>query len=128
MQEVIPVMRIQGGGAILNVSSGVALMNLPENAAYAAVKTALAKISLAAHEELKNDNIIVGVIYPYITLTDFEKNTIRYAPAPEGQEGPTGPYPPDSAEHVAGLIMEGIKTGAAEIYGFDWMKKMGARE
>jgi short-subunit dehydrogenase len=32
MQQVIPYMRKQGGGTIMNVSSAVALMNLPNNA------------------------------------------------------------------------------------------------
>jgi NAD(P)-dependent dehydrogenase (short-subunit alcohol dehydrogenase family) len=123
MQEAIPIMKEQGGGVILNVSSGTALMNLPEMAAYASMKVALAKISLTARADLKNDNITVCVIYPYITLTDFEKNTIRHAPVPEGQEEFTGPYPPDPAEYVAGQILEGIQNGTAEIYAHDWMKK-----
>jgi short-subunit dehydrogenase len=36
---------MQGGGAIVNVSSGTALMYLPYNGAYSGLKRALANIS-----------------------------------------------------------------------------------
>ena len=69
MQQVIPMMKRQGGGAIMNVSSGTALMYLPNNGAYSAMKRALASISLTAREELKQDGIVVSVI---ICFTDSE--------------------------------------------------------
>lgn len=124
MQGVIPLMKSQGEGAIINISSGTALMHLPGMSAYASTKRALADISLTAREELKEDNIAVSVVYPYITLTDFEKNTIRYAAASQDQEG-TGPFPADTAEYVAQKILDGIVSGEAEIFAHDWMKKMG---
>jgi hypothetical protein len=60
---------------------------------------------------------------PYITLTDFEKNTIRAVPVPEDELEPTGPFPSDSAEFVAEKIVQGILSGEAEIYSHDWMKE-----
>ncbi len=123
MQQVIPLMRRQGEGAIINISSGTALMHLPNMSAYASAKRAMADISLTAREELKEDNIIVSVVYPYITLTDFEKNTIRYSPKSQDQEG-TGPFPADTAEYVAQKILDGIVGGEAEIFAHDWMRKM----
>ena len=77
MQQVIPIMRKEGGGAIMNVSSGLALMYLPGMSIYASLKRALSHISLTAREELKEDKIAVSVVYPYITITDFEKNTVK---------------------------------------------------
>jgi short-subunit dehydrogenase len=123
MQQVIPYMRKQGGGAVMNVSSAVALMILPNNAPYASIKRGLAVVSLTAREELKKDNIVVSVAYPYITLTNFEKNTIRDVPVPEGEEEPHGPFPPDSAEFTAQKIVEGIESGEAEIFAHDWIKQ-----
>lgn len=38
MQQVIPIMRKQGGGAVINISSGTALMYLPNMSAYSASK------------------------------------------------------------------------------------------
>jgi short-subunit dehydrogenase len=125
MQQVIPIMRRHGGGTIINISSGTALMYLPNNGGYSSLKRALAHISLTAREELKNDNIVVSVVYPYMTLTDFEKNTIKDSSLiHEGdQQGPT-PFPPDTAEYVAQKILDGIESGEAEIFTHDWMKKM----
>ncbi len=125
MKEAIPIMRRQGGGTIVNVSSGTALMQLPDNGPYSALKRALAQISLTARMELAKDNIVVSVVYPYITLTDFEKNTIKDASmqrqeeSPEAQEAFSKADPP---EYTAQRIVEGIESGEAEIFGHDWMK------
>jgi len=123
MKEVIPTMRKQGGGMIINVSSATALMYLPNMGAYSAMKRALANISLTAREELKNDKIIVSVAYPYITLTDFEKNTIKDLSDTGWEQDGEPPFPPDSAEYVAQKILEGIINEEAEIFVHDWMKK-----
>lgn len=82
MRQVIPHMKKWGAGAIVNVSSAVALMVLPNNAPYASVKRALALMSLTAREELEKDNITVSVANPYITLTNFERNTTATFPSP----------------------------------------------
>ena len=123
MQQVIPIMRNQGGGTIVNISSGTALMHLPDMSAYSSSKRALAGISMAARQELKDDAIVVSVVYPYITVTDFEKNTIRESKKDDWeQEDATGPFPPDPAEYVAHKILEGIISGEAEIFAHDWMR------
>ena len=123
MQHVVPFMKRQGCGAIVNVSSAVAFMTLPSNGPYASIKRALAVVSLTAREELKKDNIIVGVAYPYITLTNFERNTIRDVPVPEDELEPHGPFPPDTADYAAQKIVEGIESGEAEIFVHDWIKQ-----
>lgn len=124
MQQVIPFMKKQGGGVIINISSGLALMYLPNMGAYSSMKRALVNISLTAREELKKDNIIVSVVYPYITLTDFEKNTMKDPSSDEnGVEEDTGWFPADTAEYIAQKILEGIESGEAEIFAHDWMKK-----
>lgn len=127
MQKVIPVMRNQGGGTIVNTSSGTALMDLPGMSPYSSSKKALANISLAARQELVNDRIIVSVVYPYITSTDFERNTIRAVPVPEDKMEPVSPYPADSAEFVAEKIVSGIISGEAEIFSHEWMGKRRER-
>jgi short-subunit dehydrogenase len=123
MQQVNPIMRKHGGGTIVNISSAVALMTLQNNAPYASIKRALATLSLTAREELKKDNITVSVVYPYITLTNFERNTIREVPVSESELEPHGPFPPDSSEYAAKKIIEGIESGEAEIVAHDWIKK-----
>jgi short-subunit dehydrogenase len=123
MQQVIPLIRKQGGGAIINISSGTALMHLPNMGAYAAIKRALAIISLTAHEELKKDHIAVSIVYPYMTLTNFEENTIK-GPVVEtgGYEGGNR-IPEDTAEFVAEKILEAIRSGLPEVFAHEWMGK-----
>jgi short-subunit dehydrogenase len=125
MKEVIPLMRRQGGGTIVNVSSGTALMYLPDNGPYSALKRALAHLSLTARAELEKDNIIVSVAYPYITFSDFEKNTIKDAALQRQEESPEAQEAfskADTPEYTAQRIVDGIESGEAEIYGHDWMK------
>ncbi len=125
MKEAIPIMRKQGGGAIVNVSSGTALMILPNNGPYSGLKKALAHISLTAREELAEDKIVVSVVYPFITLTDFEKNTIKDSSL-QGQEESPGAKEAfsraDTPEYAAQRIVAGIENGEAEVYAHDWMK------
>lgn len=126
MQQVIPIMREQKEGMIVNISSGLALMSLPNMSPYASMKSALVNLSLTAREELKKDNIQVIVVYPYITDTDFEKNTTREIVEEISEHGEEhgALRPPDSPEYVAQKIVEGIESGEAEIFAHDWMRKM----
>lgn len=77
MQQVIPVMKKQGGGAIVNISSGTSFMAIPGIAAYSSMKRALNAISLTAREEFKADTIVVSLVYPYITKTQFHTNLLN---------------------------------------------------
>jgi len=123
MQKVIPIMRKQKEGMIVNVSSGTALMYLPNMGPYSSLKRALGAISLTARGELKKDGIVVSVIYPYITSTDFEANTINDVEEEDWEGDDGGPFhPPDSAEYIAQKILDGIQSEDAEIFAHDWMK------
>ncbi len=59
MQAVIPVMRQQGGGTIINISSVAGHIPLPFHAAYSATKFAMNAIGKGAGVELKKDGIHV---------------------------------------------------------------------
>ena len=111
MQEVIPIMRKEGGGVILNVSSLVSKNYFPQLAAYASTKYALNALTLTAREELMKDGIVVGAFHPKMTATDFGKNSrgIKY----ESRAGRPG-MQVDSAEEVAEKIIEQIESEAAE--------------
>ena len=124
MQAAIPIMRRQGGGLIINVSSGTSLMYLPNMSAYSSVKRALNAITLTAREELASDNIKVSVVYPYITLTDFDRNMVDAADFVETPAEDSDFRPPDTPEHVAQRILEGIRSGEPEIFAHDWMKRL----
>lgn len=128
MQQVIPIMRSHGGGDIVNISSGTALMSLENMGAYSSLKRALVGISLTAREELKKDKINVCVVYPYITLTDFEKNTIKSSAREDKNDPGTETrvrFPPDTPEYIANIILKGIGDNDAEIFAHDWMNNLG---
>ena len=74
MQAVIPIMRQQGGGAILNVSSLVSKNYFPQLGGYASTKYALNALSLTARQELASDKIVVSVFHPKMTATEFGQN------------------------------------------------------
>lgn len=125
MQQVIPLMKKQRSGSIVNISSGTALISLPNMSAYSSLKRALVGISLTARGELKKYNINVSVVYPYITETDFEKNTIKGIEENLPMDNARGPFhPADSATYIAQKILDGIKSEDAEIFAHDWMKKI----
>ena len=77
MQEAIPIMRAQGGGRIINVSSSSYKWAIVHLGAYAATKAALSTLALTARKELKKDNIVVSVFYPFYTASNFGKNVFR---------------------------------------------------
>jgi NAD(P)-dependent dehydrogenase (short-subunit alcohol dehydrogenase family) len=114
MQAVIPTMRRQGAGAIVNVSSGTTKMVLTGSAGYSSSKAALNHLSLVAREELAPDGIAVSLIYPYITATDLEKNAV--GADERSMAGPPPGIPPaDPPEKVADAILELIESGEAEL-------------
>jgi uncharacterized protein len=77
MQAVIPVMRQQGGGTIINVSSVAGHIPLPFHASYSATKFALNAIGKGAGVELKKDGIHVLTVCPGYVRTAFSDNAIR---------------------------------------------------
>src|SRR5215471_6966387 len=77
MQKVIPVMRQQGGGAIINISSVAGHVPLPFHAAYSATKFALNAFGKAARVELKKDGIHVLTVCPGYVRTAFGENAVR---------------------------------------------------
>ena len=80
MQSVIPQMRKQGGGQIINVSSRVSKNYFPYLSAYASTKYAVNALSLTARQELEKDKIIVSVFHPKMTSSNFGKNSIGSSP------------------------------------------------
>jgi short-subunit dehydrogenase len=121
MQAVIPVMRAQGGGSIVNINSGTAFMTVPQYSVYSSSKRALLGFSLTARAELEQDRIVVSEIYPFITATNFGKNRMG---SPAGG-GPTANYAEgDEPEFVASLVLRAIEEGQAQYFANDHLRKM----
>ncbi|GAA0321469.1 SDR family NAD(P)-dependent oxidoreductase [Kineococcus aurantiacus] len=109
LQAVLPVMRAQGAGAVVDVSSGTSRMVLPGAGAYAATKSALNMLSAVARRELAGDGVVVSTVYPFITDTEFH----RVLRAGRLQQRPGGPAP-HTAEHVAEAILDLVRSGEPE--------------
>jgi meso-butanediol dehydrogenase/(S,S)-butanediol dehydrogenase/diacetyl reductase len=68
-QAAMPIMRAQGGGAILNVASINGLLAIDNMAAYSASKAALIHFSRCAAMEGAAENVRVNVIAPGVIAT-----------------------------------------------------------
>ncbi len=111
MQLVIPVMRSQGGGMIMNISSMVSKNFYPNLSAYASTKYALNALSLTARAELEPDHIIVSVFHPKMTATEFGANALGESyNSSAGRPGMNV----DTAEEVATAIADQIESEDAE--------------
>lgn len=77
MQKVIPIMKQQGGGTIINISSVAGHVPVPFQAAYSATKFALNALGKAARVELKKNGIHVMTVCPGYVRTAFGENAIR---------------------------------------------------
>jgi short-subunit dehydrogenase len=73
---VLPTMRAQGGGRILNVGSGLGLIPAPFNSHYSATKHALEGYSESLDHEVRGFGVRVAVIEPGVTNTSFEASAI----------------------------------------------------
>lgn len=121
MQAVIPAMRAQGGGSIVNINSGTAFMTVPQYSVYSASKRALVGFSLTARAELEKDRIVVSEIYPFITATNFGNNRMGNPAA----GGPAAHYADgDKPEFVAGLVLQAVAEGHAQYFANDHIRKM----
>ncbi len=113
MQAVIPLMRSQGGGSVVNVNSGTAFMTIPGYSVYSSSKRALLGFTLAARAELERDHIAVSEVYPDVTATNFGKNRMA---GPEGGGPPSDYAAGTPPEIVARLIVKAIEEGRAQYF------------
>jgi NAD(P)-dependent dehydrogenase (short-subunit alcohol dehydrogenase family) len=75
--RVLPVMRAQGYGRIIQCSSVLGLVVMPFRGAYCASKFALEALSDALRQELRGSGIHVAIIEPGPILTQFRANSLR---------------------------------------------------
>lgn len=76
IQAVLPTMRAQQDGLIINISSIIGRRAVPATSIYCASKFALNALSEAIRVELMPDHIRVVSFYPGVTATDFNKHEL----------------------------------------------------
>ncbi|BCP56093.1 short-chain dehydrogenase/reductase [Kaistia sp. 32K] len=77
MQRAVPILRRQGGGTILNVSSCGAIFGLPASAVYISTKWALEGFTESIAYELASQNIVTKIFEPGGILTPFHERSAR---------------------------------------------------
>jgi NAD(P)-dependent dehydrogenase (short-subunit alcohol dehydrogenase family) len=76
-RAVVPHMRRQGSGRIINIGSVLGLLPMPYMALYAATKHAIEGYSESLDHELRTRGIRVSVIEPAYTKTQFDANLLE---------------------------------------------------
>jgi len=112
MQAVIPVMKQQGWGAIINVSSVAGHIPLPFSAIYSATKFAMNAIGKAARIELRTSGINVLTVCPGFVRTDFRANAIRGSQQKQVRPASVRGIP---AERVARAVFRGYLKQKREV-------------
>ena len=95
-KEVIPVMRRQGSGHIMNMSSVVGRKAFPHFGAYSSIMHAITGFTASLRQELRGSGINVSIIHPALTQTPLLEHVKpeempppfrRFTPIPVGMVG-----------------------------------------
>ena len=106
IRAVLPIMRAQGGGHIIDIISGIAFYPMAYQTMYAATKAALNGLTLALRYELWDENIRVTSATPGTTATAIWK------------AGSTEPPPgAQTAEQSARTILAGVAKNERLVLG-----------
>jgi len=105
IRAVLPIMRAQGGGHIVDVISGIAFSPMAYQTMYAATKAALNGLTLALRYELWDENIRVTSATPGTTATPIWENA---GGAPAGAQTP---------EQSARTILTGVAENERLVLG-----------
>jgi NAD(P)-dependent dehydrogenase (short-subunit alcohol dehydrogenase family) len=113
-QLAVPIMRRQGRGVIINVSSVVGHRALPAGGAYAATKAAQVSLTEALRGELRGSGVAACSVHPIGTATEFGEVADRES----GRAGGGGVGPEQPALAVARAIVACARRPRPEVYPF----------
>jgi NAD(P)-dependent dehydrogenase (short-subunit alcohol dehydrogenase family) len=101
-KAVLPVMRRQGSGRIVNLSSVMGLIPAPFMALYSASKHAVEGYSESLDHEIRDSGIRVVLVEPAYTRTSFEGNVYQPDQQLEAYQS--------ARTNAAGVLRDGMKT------------------
>lgn len=111
IQAALPYLKANpDGGLIINVSSTVGKRAMPGIAGYCASKAALEKIAESLRLEVRADNIRVSTVYPGVTATRFNDNSLGGSTRGRGRIGGVPP------ERVALAILRTIRHEPRDVF------------
>jgi len=102
-REVLPHLRAQGSGRIINISSVLGFLPAPYAALYAASKHAVEGYSESLDHETRDFGVRVSVVEPAYTNTSFDTNAID-------ADSPIDSYA-TTREHVQQALTEAVHAG-----------------
>jgi NAD(P)-dependent dehydrogenase (short-subunit alcohol dehydrogenase family) len=103
IQEVLPSMRRQRSGTIINISSVAGMIGFPITSAYVSSKFALEGLSESMAYELEQFGIKVVLIEPGVIKTNFNKN-LRVGKIVASTNNSTSPYAEITQKRISGFI------------------------
>jgi short-subunit dehydrogenase len=112
MQVVMQVLKEQGGGTIINISSVAGHIPIPFHAIYSGTKFAMNAIGKGARIELKSAGIHVLTVCPGYVQTDFGANAIR---GTEQKQVRPASVRGISPERVARAVLQGYQKQQREV-------------
>jgi short-subunit dehydrogenase len=112
MQAVIPVMKQQGSGSIINISSVAGHIPIPFHAVYSATKFAMNAIGKGARIELRSSGINVLTVCPGYVRTDFGANAVK---GKEPKQVRPGRVRGITVERVAKAVLRGYLKQKREV-------------
>ncbi len=107
-----PILKKNGGGALVNISSVGGLVGIPLFGTYCATKAAVHSMTQSARGELKAQGTLVLGVYPGPIDTDMSAGV---------------PMEKETPQHVAQEIFRAIESGAEEVYPDKVSKEMAAK-
>jgi NADP-dependent 3-hydroxy acid dehydrogenase YdfG len=113
-RAAVPVMKRQGAGIIINVSSIVGHRSLPTGGAYAATKAAQISLTEALRVELRGSGVYACTVHPIGTDSEFGDVVARES----GDDVGGGVGPQQTAEEVAEAIVGCARRPRPEVYPY----------
>ncbi len=112
LQAVVPVMKQQGSGTVINISSVAGHISVPYSGIYSASKHALNAIGRATRMELEGTGVNVLTVCPGYIATDFAVNAVK---GNERKRLGAAARRGISADRVARAVVRGYLAGKREI-------------
>ncbi len=102
-KEVLPVMKKQGSGHIMNMSSVVGRKAFPHFGAYSSIMHAITGFTASLRQELRGSRINVSVIHPALTQTPLLEHVRQ-----EDMPPPFKRFTPIPVDQVGKAVLDGV--------------------